>query len=72
MHFDGDLKCQCYSVSDDLISQCFSIDKRMGELPASTLDIGEQMVEDSNWRVRGIQHLATRWSRNSDHNCVVF
>ena len=33
---------------------------------------GEQMVEDSNWRVRGIQPLATRWSRNSDHNCVVF
>ena len=42
------------------------------ELPASTLDIGEQMVEDSNWRVRGIQPLATRWSRNSDHNCVFF
>ena len=42
------------------------------ELPASTLDIGEQMVEDSNWRVRGIQPLATHWSRNSDHNCVFF
>ena len=24
----------------------------MGELPASTLDIGEQMVEDFNWRVK--------------------